>query len=127
MVFLFLIPLTSSAQSVTMTWDLNDASEGVTGYNVYRMNVSGDYDKGLGQRLNAGGPLAAPPFTDNSALSRGRSFFYVVTAVNPDFESKPSNEIRVDIPFKAPSAPKNFRIGAFIAKVFLFPFRKIFT
>lgn len=106
---------TSTGPAVVLAWDQNDPGDQVTGYNVYRAPNSGDYDKGTAVRL-AQAPAAAPTYTDNT-VQRGKTYWYVVTAVNATAESARSNELKADIPLLKPAAPKNLRIVQIVAYI----------
>jgi fibronectin type 3 domain-containing protein len=76
--------------SVTLRWD---APSGIaTGYNVYRSTTSGkDFVK-------IASMLPSPRYED-SQVTTGATYFYVVTSVNPGgHESRFSGEVRATIP-----------------------------
>jgi len=80
--------------SVTLTWEAPAHVPGlsVVGYNVYRSTTSG------GQYVRIASRLAGPPYEDHLVVS-GRTYFYVVTAVEQSGrESRFSGEIRATIP-----------------------------
>lgn len=77
--------------SVTLSWDAS--SQAISGYLVYRANVSG----GPYTPLTIA-PVAAASFTDSTATG-GQTYSYVVTAITDSkIESLFSNEIRVTVP-----------------------------
>jgi len=74
---------------VTLTWN---ASDGATGYNVYRGTVQG-------------GPYGTPLCSGtvnltcrDSTVQKNRTYYYVVTAYNANGESGYSNEAQAVIP-----------------------------
>lgn len=77
------IVVTPTSHSVVLTWTASTTTD-VTSYNVYRATVSGGpYTKLTG--------LAASPYTD-IGVTPGNTYYYVVTAVDPNGESVNSNE-----------------------------------
>jgi hypothetical protein len=92
---------TTSGPTWTFTWtDPNASTVGVTNYNFYEV-------VGTANNLIASVPVSASPsyVLDGTNLSRG-VHTYVVTAVNPDGESGPSNQCSVTVK-KNPAAPTN--------------------
>ena len=80
------------SHSVDLGWDAS--TSGVIGYNVYRGIVSGGPYTKINSSLVTG-----TTDTDTSVLG-GLTYYYVVTAVDPDFiESVFSNEAQAIIPF----------------------------
>jgi fibronectin type 3 domain-containing protein len=79
------------APSVTLSW--TESSGSVSGYNVYRSTLSGtDYT-----RLNSS-IVPSPTYTDGT-VSRGKTYYYVVTAVNTSgVESAYSAQVSAAIP-----------------------------
>jgi fibronectin type 3 domain-containing protein len=76
---------------VDLDWDPSISV--VDGYNVYRSTMSG----GPYIKLNQG--LVPTTNYADSTAQRGRSYFYVITAVDSfNVESGHSNEARTDIP-----------------------------
>jgi hypothetical protein len=93
-----------SARSVTLAWDdPNDATYGITGYNIYE-HIGATY---FGVNAQLITPMTQPTYV-LPPLSRGTHYF-VATAVNPDAESGYSNEVTV-VQKKSPSAPTNLRV-----------------
>jgi K319L-like, PKD domain len=90
--FLFQFVAAAQAQSVTLAWDpITDPN--LAGYRVYRSQQSGVYSSSLNGAL-----LTAASFTD-SAVQAGRTYYYVVTAVNTSgLESNYSAQVQADIP-----------------------------
>ena len=82
----------TAQHSVTLSWAAS-SSRGVVGYNVYRSPVSG----GPYARITSG-PDGSLSYTD-IAVSAGKSYFYVVTAVEGNgTESTYSNQAMAVIP-----------------------------
>jgi Abnormal spindle-like microcephaly-assoc'd, ASPM-SPD-2-Hydin len=82
----------AAQHSVTLSWAAS-SSAGVVGYNVYRSTVSG----GPYARITSG-PDGSMSYTD-IAVSAGKSYFYVVTAVEGNgTESTYSNQAMAVIP-----------------------------
>ena len=69
------------------------ASNGVSGYNVYRATTSDGYRT---TPLNSS-PVTTMTYTD-STVTAGDQYFYVVTAVDGSEASSDSNEVSVSIP-----------------------------
>src|SRR5262245_4108126 len=65
------------------------------GYTLYRREKSGSYSR---QPVNSH-LIKEPKYTDTSVLT-ARTYFYVVKAQCGGNESEPSNEIKVDVPYK---------------------------
>jgi hypothetical protein len=81
---------TGPQHHVTLTWKAS-TTPGAR-YNVYRRGLLG----GLA-RLNVL-PLADPSYTDNS-VQPGQTYFYTTRAVSSAaVESRPSNEVRINVP-----------------------------
>ena len=79
---------------VILTWQPSVPNNGVpiAGYNVYRSTVSG------GPYVRIAYKVPDVSYTD-TLVNRGRTYFYVVTAVNESGqESRYSNETRAVIP-----------------------------
>jgi hypothetical protein len=87
---------TPGNQQVGLAWQ---ASSGADSYTVYRSEVSG----GTYSLIASG--LSATTYTDGS-LQNGKTYFYVVTAVNAGGESPASTEASAT-PQGPPSAPGN--------------------
>jgi hypothetical protein len=82
----------AAQHSVTLSWAAS-SSAGVVGYNVYRSTASG----GPYARITSG-PDGSMSYTD-IAVSAGKSYFYVVTAVEGSgTESTYSNQAMAVIP-----------------------------
>lgn len=77
--------------SATLSWTAS-SSPGVVGYNVYSATVSG----GPYSKLTTT-PVAATTYKDGSVQS-GKTYFYVITAVNSSAESVFSNQASATIP-----------------------------
>ena len=76
--------------SVTLTWKAS-TTPGAR-YNVYRRDLSGAVS-----RPNSA-PISVTTYTDTSVRG-GQTYFYTTKSVGPSgTESKPSNEVRVDVP-----------------------------
>jgi fibronectin type 3 domain-containing protein len=91
-------PSPSVSHSVELTWNPS-VSEPVESYHVYRGSQSGGPYALVGNTSKD-----KPNFTDTN-VQPGRTYFYVVTAVNrrntvneKQIESTYSNEVRADIP-----------------------------
>jgi HYDIN/CFA65/VesB family protein len=81
----------AGAHLATLSWNASTSS--VSGYVIYRGTSSG----GPYTRLNAGAD-ASTTYADSS-VSAGKSYYYVVTAVNSSgVESSDSNEVSATIP-----------------------------
>jgi hypothetical protein len=82
----------AAQHSVTLSWAAS-SSAGVVGYNVYRSTVSGSPYARI-----TSGPDGSMSYTD-IAVSAGKSYFYVVTAVEGNgTESTYSNQAMAVIP-----------------------------
>jgi len=107
-VLMFVFTSSAYAQSVTLAWDSVSATN-LSGYRVYRSEQSGAF---TGSPINGSSALTTTAFTDSTAQS-GRTYYYVVTAVNTSGVQSPySNEVQVAIPAAAspttpPSPPSN--------------------
>jgi hypothetical protein len=89
--------------SVTLAWDPTP-SPCLTefGYNLYRGEKSGSYSaQPVNKQL-----IKEPKYTDTSVLA-GKTYYYVVKAKCGNAESNPSNEMKVDVPYKR-SKGKNY-------------------
>jgi endoglucanase len=78
----------SNTAEVSLTWT---ASAGATSYNIGRSQTNG------GPYTTVGTVLAATNYED-TAVASGASYYYVVTAVNANGESLPSNQAAVSVP-----------------------------
>lgn len=77
---------TKSRPEVNLTWS-PVPDEDVVGYNVYRSE-----EPGRGYECVNPDPVAEPKYTD-TAVKRGKTYYYRVTAVNTaGVESEPSEE-----------------------------------
>jgi endoglucanase len=81
----------SNTAQVDLAWT---ATSGATGYNIKRSPASG------GPYTTMAMVLAATNYID-TAIANGASYYYVVTAVNANGESLPSNQAAVSIPLPA--------------------------
>ena len=81
---------TGVVHSATLSWAAS-ISSGVTGYNVYRGTVLGNYTK-INPSL-----VSALTYAD-TAVATGTTYFYVVTAVSPGGESGDSSPATAVIP-----------------------------
>jgi aryl-phospho-beta-D-glucosidase BglC (GH1 family) len=81
----------SNMAQVYLTWI---ASPGATSYNIKRSLTNG------GPYITMANVLAATNYTD-TAIANGASYSYVVTAVNANGESLPSNQTAISIPLPA--------------------------
>jgi fibronectin type 3 domain-containing protein len=82
------------AHRVTLTWEPPTATRGtsILGYNVYRSATSGKEYARIASRV----PF---PWYDDTTVSAGRTYFYVVTTLDPaGNESKFSSEAQATIP-----------------------------
>ena len=90
------VPYIHVPGSVTLAWDPSPTPcPDKFGYNVYRAEQSGVYPA---KPVNTE-PVKEPTYTDTSVLS-GQTYYYVVKARCGNSESGPSNEMKVDIPYK---------------------------
>ncbi len=90
------------SHSVALSWS-EDLTQGtVTGYKVYRGNVSGGPYNTVACALTSNTPTTC---ADASGLVEGSTYYYVATATGPGGESTYSNEASVLIPFQKPPAP----------------------
>jgi hypothetical protein len=81
----------TTSHSVSLAW--NDSQSGISGYNVYRGNVSG----GPYEQINTG-LTTSTAYSDTNVVS-GQTYYYVTTAVNSSgAESSYSNEAQGVIP-----------------------------
>lgn len=92
------------AASLTMTWDANSTTDGVTQYRVYQSDGSNPF-------VPVGS--AAPPTVTFTAvnLSVGATYRWYVTAVNSVGESAPSNTI-TNVPLVVPKPPTGLKATA---------------
>jgi hypothetical protein len=83
---------TSPQHSVGLSWNTSTSSD-VVGYNIYRGSTSaGPYTK-----LNA--VLDTAPFSTDSAVQAGQTYYYVTTAVDSlGMESQYSNSVQAIVP-----------------------------
>jgi VCBS repeat-containing protein len=89
---------TASAGQVALSWTVPaNGGNAITGYRVYRSTSAGT--EVLYSSVNA----STTTFNDTS-VTNGTTYFYVVTAVNSQGESARSNEVAAT-PVSAPSAP----------------------
>lgn len=98
---ILLLALTASAGTVTLQWDPNDASDGVTKYRVYCQ-----------QGINAWTQLGYTVTTNFTAtgLPNGVLLTFQVTAVSTNnIEGPPSNEVSTNLVL-TPGAVRNLRI-----------------
>jgi len=104
-VVLFVCTLTF-ASSVSIGWTASPDST-VTGYNVYRDNLSG-----TGYIRLTSAPVSALSYTDSS-VQQGKTYNYVVTSVRADgVESVDSNSIQAVIPCTCTISPLSRNHGA---------------
>ena len=88
--------------SVTLAWDPSPSScLAKLGYNLYRREKSGSYSaQPVNKEL-----IKEPTYTDTSVLA-GKTYYYVVKTKCGDTESEPSNEMKVDVPYKGRKGKK---------------------
>ncbi|HMF26510.1 MAG TPA: fibronectin type III domain-containing protein [Pseudolabrys sp.] len=88
--------------SVTLAWDPSPSScLAKLGYNLYRRENSGSYPaEPVNKEL-----IKGPTYTDTSVLA-GKTYYYVVKTKCGDTESGPSNEMKVDVPYKGKKGKK---------------------
>lgn len=93
---------TPSGTTVSLNWNDNDSSEGVSYYNVYRSTTSG-FSVGSSYKI---GTATASAYSD-TGRSQGTTYYYKVTAVDDsDNESSASSQASATIAdTTAPSAP----------------------
>jgi fibronectin type 3 domain-containing protein len=93
--------LMAQFHSVTLTWEWYQGTGGIaTGFNVKRATISG-------------GPYTIIASIDGTTVMtyvdanvvEGTTYYYVVTATNPSYESDPSNEASALIPYFVPQHP----------------------
>lgn len=84
--------VTADNEQAGLRWD---ASEGATGYNVYRSATNG------GPYSVIAWGITATNYTDNNLTNGASACYYVVTAVNPGDESAQSAQVDV-VPFGGP-------------------------
>jgi len=82
--------IASGSHSVTLSWTPSSSS-GVTGYNIYRATVTG------GPYAIISANVQGTQFIDSQVVA-GTTYYYVVTALNPQGESIYSNEASAVIP-----------------------------
>ena len=94
--------------SATLTWvaSTNSGEVGFSGYNVYRSEVGGTETT---PALNGATPITGLTFVDNT-VEAGKTYFYVVTAIEGGLESVHSVEVSGTIPFFRPAAPTGLTI-----------------
>jgi hypothetical protein len=84
--------VTSPQHSVGLSWDTSTSSD-VVGYNIYRGVVSG----GPYTRINSA--LDTSPFSSDSTVQGGQTYYYVTTAVDSmGMESSYSNQVLAVVP-----------------------------
>jgi cellulose 1,4-beta-cellobiosidase len=81
----------SNTAQVSLAWT---ASTGATSYNIKRSLTSG------GPYTTVGAALGSNNYND-TAVVNGASYYYVVTSVNANGESLPSNQAAVSVPLPA--------------------------
>ena len=88
--------------SVTLVWDPSSGScPAKPGYNLYRREKSRSYPaEPVNKEL-----IKGPTYTDTSVLA-GTTYYYVVKTKCGDTESGPSNEMKVDVPYKGKKEKK---------------------
>ncbi len=85
------IGVATGSHSADLSWD--PSRDPVIGYNIYRGGTKGGPYSKVNPVLDS-----STNYTDSSVVG-GRTYYFVVTAVNSDNqESAPSNEVRVNIP-----------------------------
>ena len=83
---------TSPQHSVGLSWNTSTSSD-VAGYNIYRGTVSG----GPYTRINTA--LDTTPFSTDSTVQGGQTYYYVTTAVDSlGLESSYSNQVQAVVP-----------------------------
>lgn len=87
-----------SATQINLSWG---PANKATGYNIYRAVLPG-VALTAANKINAA-PVALPPYND-TGLTTGTEYFYVVTSVNANGESGPSKEVSA-VPTAPPPAP----------------------
>ena len=89
--------------SVTLAWDPSPSNScpAEFGYNLYRTEKSGSYPA---EPVNKE-PIKKATYTDTSVLA-GKTYYYVVKTKCGNAESKPSNEMKVDVPYKGRKGKK---------------------
>jgi hypothetical protein len=81
--------------SVTLAWDPSTSTCPDLGYTLYRREPSGTYPaQPVNKEL-----IKEPKYTDSSVLV-GKTYYYVVKSKCGNTESAPSNEMKVDVPYK---------------------------
>ena len=86
----------TGSHSVTLSWTASSSS-GVTGYNVYRSTTSGNGATTGGPYTLLAANVQGVQFIDSN-VAQGTTYYYVVTALNPQGESIYSNEASAVIP-----------------------------
>jgi hypothetical protein len=89
--------------SVTLAWDPSPSNScpAEFGYNLYRTEKSGSYPA---EPVNKE-PIKKATYSDTSVLA-GKTYYYVVKTKCGNAESKPSNEMKVDVPYKGRKGKK---------------------
>jgi fibronectin type 3 domain-containing protein len=97
-----LVAAIGTGQSVILTWQMptTPGSTSITTYRVYRNTTTGVYDVFIAETLNT-------TYSDSFSLVLGTAYYYVVTAVNSNGESVPSNEATIVVFVTVPGAPEN--------------------
>jgi len=81
-----------TSHTVALAWNPT-SSGGVAGYNVFRASTSGGYGT---NPLNPV-PVSVPAYEDSS-VTGGQTYFYIVTTVGAGVSSAASNEVAASIP-----------------------------
>src|SRR6185437_1608818 len=81
-----------TSHTVALSWNPT-SSGGVAGYNVFRASTSGGYGT---NPLNPV-PVSVPAYEDSS-VTGGQTYFYIVTTVGAGVSSAASNEVAASIP-----------------------------
>ena len=93
---------------VNLTWIAPsfNGSSAITSYNIYKSLMSSSGYSILDT-------VSEATFTYNdSSVSKGKFYYYIVKAMNIEGESEASNEVSAEIPTTAPSAPKSLKLDA---------------
>lgn len=97
------LALTTSAGTVTLMWDINDASDGVAKYRIYSRTSSMTNWTQIGY-------VVAPTNTFTAIdIPTGTSWFRVTAVSTNNIEGPPSNEVSTTL-IVTPGAVRNLRI-----------------
>jgi len=106
------LPAVAGNGSVVLRWSppADDGGTPITGYRIFRGNISGGevYEIGVG----------ASTYYNDTGLTKGRTYYYKISAVNSVGEGPRSNEVDAT-PRSIPTAPGALRASTGVGYVYL--------